>query len=76
MAPVAPAVAEHPAAGLTETLVGFGRALRDAGLPVGTGEVMMTGAVNVKVKDKLGRVESELSADSAKYKLDASAARP
>jgi hypothetical protein len=36
----------------------------------GTGEVMMTGAVNVRVKDKLGRVESELSADSAKYKLD------
>ena len=36
----------------------------------GTGEVMMTGAVNVKVKDKLGRVESELSADSAKYRLD------
>ncbi len=40
MPPVAPAVAEQPAAGLTETLVGFGRALRDAGLPVGTGEVM------------------------------------
>jgi uncharacterized protein with von Willebrand factor type A (vWA) domain len=37
---VAPAVPEQSAAGLTETLVGFGRALRDAGLPVGTGEVM------------------------------------
>jgi uncharacterized protein len=38
--PVAHAVAEQPAPGLTETLVGFGRALRAAGLPVGTGEVM------------------------------------
>jgi hypothetical protein len=36
----------------------------------GTGEVMMAGAVNIKVKDKLGRVESEFSTESAKYKLD------
>jgi hypothetical protein len=36
----------------------------------GSGEVVLAGGVNIKVKDKLGRVESELSADSAKYKLD------
>jgi hypothetical protein len=36
----------------------------------GTGEVMMAGAVSIKVKDKLGRVESEFSTESAKYKLD------
>jgi hypothetical protein len=39
----------------------------------GTGEVMMTGAVNVRVKDKLGRVESELTTATMKYKIDASA---
>lgn len=36
----------------------------------GTGEVVLAGGVNIKVKDKLGRVESEFSAESAKYKLD------
>lgn len=38
----------------------------------GTGEVSMTGAVKIQVKDKLGRVESELTTDTIKYKLDAS----
>lgn len=36
----------------------------------GTGEVRMSGAVKVQVKDKLGRVESELASDSINYKLD------
>lgn len=39
----------------------------------GTGEVSMTGDVKVQVKDKLGRVESELTSGSLKYKIDASA---
>lgn len=39
----------------------------------GTGEVSMTGTVKVQVKDKLGRVESELTTGSMKYKIDASA---
>jgi len=36
----------------------------------GTGEVSMTGDVKVQVKDKLGRVESELSSATLKYKID------
>lgn len=36
----------------------------------GTGEVAMTGNVKIQVKDKLGRVESELSAELMKYKID------
>jgi hypothetical protein len=39
----------------------------------GTGEVQMTGDVKVQVKDKLGRVESELTSATLKYKIDASA---
>ena len=39
----------------------------------GTGEVQMTGDVKVQVKDKLGRVESELTTATLKYKIDASA---
>ena len=31
----------------------------------------MSGAVKVQVKDKLGRVESELTSDKLHYKLDA-----
>lgn len=38
----------------------------------GTGEVSMSGEVKVQVKDKLGRVESELTSGSLKYKLDSS----
>jgi hypothetical protein len=38
----------------------------------GTGEVALTGGVKIQVKDKLGRVESELSSDTVKYKLDSS----
>ncbi len=37
----------------------------------GTGEVSLTGAVKVQVKDKLGRVETELSGEKMSYKLDA-----
>jgi hypothetical protein len=36
----------------------------------GTGEVGMTGHVKVQVKDKLGRVESELSAETLRYRID------
>jgi hypothetical protein len=36
----------------------------------GNGEVSMTGSVKIHVKDKLGRVESELSTESIRYKLD------
>jgi hypothetical protein len=39
----------------------------------GSGEVNMTGAVKIQVKDKLGRVESELSCENVKYKIDAAA---
>jgi hypothetical protein len=36
----------------------------------GTGEVTMNGSVKIQVKDKLGRVESELTSDKMHYKLD------
>lgn len=39
----------------------------------GTGEVAMSGNVKVQVKDKIGRVESELTTEQMKYKLDTSA---
>lgn len=39
----------------------------------GTGEVSMTGEVKVQMKDKLGRVESELTTSTLKYKIDANA---
>lgn len=39
----------------------------------GTGEVAMSGNVKIHVKDKLGRVESELSTETIKYKIDPSA---
>ena len=39
----------------------------------GTGEVAMNGNVKVQVKDKIGRVESELTTEQMKYKLDTSA---
>lgn len=39
----------------------------------GTGEVALAGNVNVKVRDKIGRVESELNADKMQYKLDQTA---
>jgi hypothetical protein len=38
----------------------------------GTGEVSMSGTVKVQVKDKLGRVESELTTGSMKYRIDVS----
>jgi hypothetical protein len=36
----------------------------------GTGEVALSGGVKVQVKDKIGRVESELTADQMRYKID------
>lgn len=39
----------------------------------GSGEVAMTGAVRVQVKDRIGRVESELTSDRLQYRLDANA---
>ncbi|HYH63631.1 MAG TPA: hypothetical protein VD866_02930 [Urbifossiella sp.] len=39
----------------------------------GSGEVSMTGAVRVQVKDRIGRVESELTSDRLQYRLDANA---
>ncbi|HEY3788852.1 MAG TPA: hypothetical protein VGL71_08360 [Urbifossiella sp.] len=39
----------------------------------GSGEVALAGNVNVKVRDKIGRVESELNADKMQYKLDQTA---
>jgi hypothetical protein len=38
----------------------------------GNGEVSMSGDVKVVVRDKLGRVESELTSTTLKYKIDAS----
>ncbi len=40
----------------------------------GTGEVSLAGSVKIQVKDKLGRIESELSTETMKYKIDPSAA--
>jgi len=37
----------------------------------GTGEVCLAGGVRVQVKDKLGRVESELTGEKMNYRLDA-----
>jgi hypothetical protein len=39
----------------------------------GTGEVAMSGNVRIQVKDKLGRVESELTTETIKYRIDTSA---
>ena len=39
----------------------------------GTGEVALTGGVRVQVKDRIGRVESELSSDRLQYRLDTNA---
>ena len=54
--------------------VGFGAegTCQELSFLSGTGEVSMTGAVKIQVKDKLGRVESELSTDSMKYRIDPS----
>lgn len=38
----------------------------------GTGEVSMSGNVKIQVKDKLGRVESELTTETIKYRIDTS----
>jgi hypothetical protein len=55
--------------------VGFGAegSCDELAFLAGTGEVSMTGNVKIQVKDKLGRVESELSTENVKYKIDASA---
>jgi hypothetical protein len=39
----------------------------------GSGTVEMTGKVKIQVKDKLGRVESELTTENMKYKIDPAA---
>lgn len=39
----------------------------------GTGEVSMSGNVRVQVKDKIGRVESELTTEKMQYRLDSTA---
>lgn len=54
--------------------VGFGAegTCQELSFLSGTGEVSMTGAVRIQVKDKLGRVESELSTESMKYRIDPS----
>ncbi len=56
--------------------VGFGAegTCEELSFLAGTGEVSMAGAVKIQVKDKLGRVESELSTETMKYKIDPSAA--
>lgn len=55
--------------------VGFGAegTCDDFSFLAGTGEVGMTGNVKIAVKDKLGRVESELSTDTVKYRIDPNA---
>lgn len=56
--------------------VGFGAegTCEELSFLAGTGEVGMAGAVKIQVKDKLGRVESELTTETMKYKIDPSAA--
>jgi len=55
--------------------VGFGAEgiCEELSFLAGTGEVTMTGAVKIQVKDKLGRTESELSTETMKYRIDPSA---
>jgi hypothetical protein len=55
--------------------VGFGAegVCDELSFMAGSGEVQLMGAVKVQVKDKLGRVESELVADKMHYRLDAAA---
>ncbi|MCE9560637.1 MAG: hypothetical protein K8U57_01155 [Planctomycetes bacterium] len=55
--------------------VGFGAegTCEELSFLAGTGEVSMAGAVKIQVKDKLGRIESELSTETMKYKIDPSA---
>jgi hypothetical protein len=40
----------------------------------GSGEVQLNGGVKISVKDKLGRVETELTGDKINYRLDAASA--
>jgi hypothetical protein len=56
--------------------VGFGAegTCEELSFLAGTGEVSLSGAVKVQVKDKLGRIESELSTETMKYRIDPSAA--
>lgn len=55
--------------------VGFGAegTCDNLSFQAGSGEVSMTGAVRVQVKDRIGRVESELTSDRLQYRLDANA---
>jgi DUF4097 and DUF4098 domain-containing protein YvlB len=54
--------------------VGFGSegTCEELSFVAGTGELQLAGNVTIQVKDKLGRVDSELKSDKVKYKLDAS----
>ena len=56
--------------------VGFGAegTCEELAFLAGTGEVTLAGAVKIQVKDKLGRIESELSTETMKYRIDPSAA--
>jgi len=55
--------------------VGFGSegTCDELSFVAGTGELQLAGNVTIQVKDKLGRVDSELKSDKVKYKIDASA---
>lgn len=52
--------------------VGFGAegACDELSFLAGTGEVNVSGNVRIQVKDKLGRVESELVTEQARYRID------
>jgi hypothetical protein len=54
--------------------VGFGAegTCEELSFVAGEGTVQLTGRVLIRVKDKLGRVESELSADTLRYRIDPS----
>jgi hypothetical protein len=55
--------------------VGFGAegTCEELSFLAGDGSVQLQGRVVVRVKDKLGRVESELSSDSLRYRIDPTA---
>lgn len=54
--------------------VGFGAegTCDELSFMAGNGEVALAGNVKIQVKDKLGRVESEMTTENVKYKIDAS----
>lgn len=52
--------------------VGFGAegTCEELSFRAGTGEVTLTGSVRIRMKDKLGRLESEVSGDRMTYRLE------